>query len=131
LVEVDGKYYCKDHVKLLFESTGSGYRYASPPPPNPYEEKFYDERYCGPPAPTIYVKHDVNALYGFSRHSRLLALLLCFFFGVAGFHRFYVGKIGTGVLYLLTGGLFGIGWIIDLIGLLAGTFRDVFGRPLR
>ncbi|MCQ2501113.1 MAG: TM2 domain-containing protein [Lachnospiraceae bacterium] len=46
------------------------------------------------------------------------AVLMCFFFGVFGVHRFYEGKIGTGLLYLFTGGLFGIGVIVDLIILL-------------
>ncbi len=38
-------------------------------------------------------------------------------FGVAGLQRFYLGKVGSGILYLLTGGLFGIGTIYDLITL--------------
>ncbi|MCL2702710.1 MAG: NINE protein [Defluviitaleaceae bacterium] len=130
LVEVDGKFFCKEHVKLLFQNTGGGYRYTGPPdPPNPYEEKPYDERYCGPPMPAVYV-HDY-AIYGFSPYNRVLALLLCLFFGVAGFHRFYVRKIGTGVLWLLTGGMFGIGWILDLIAILCGYYRDAYGRRLR
>lgn len=40
--------------------------------------------------------------------------LICFFFGVFGVHKFIEGKIGMGILYLLTFGLFGIGWIIDI-----------------
>ncbi|MBQ3755018.1 MAG: TM2 domain-containing protein, partial [Clostridia bacterium] len=40
-----------------------------------------------------------------SPKSRLVATLLCFFLGGLGIHRFYVGKVGTGILYLFTGGL--------------------------
>jgi len=56
--------------------------------------------------------------------NRLAALLLCFFLGVVGAHRFYVGKIGTGLLYLFTGGLFGVGVIVDFIMILLGSFTD-------
>lgn len=50
--------------------------------------------------------------------NKWLAVLLCLFLGVFGVHKFYEGKFLLGVLYLLTGGLFGIGWFIDLIVLL-------------
>ena len=63
-----------------------------------------------------------------SHRSRLVAGLLCFFFGVFGVHRFYVGKIGTGILMLATFGGLGIWYLIDLILILAGEFRDVEGR---
>lgn len=46
--------------------------------------------------------------------SKLAAYLLWFFLGWLSLHRFYLGKIGTGILYLITGQLFGIGWIVDL-----------------
>ncbi len=50
--------------------------------------------------------------------NKWVAFLLCLFFGVIGVHKFYEGRIGLGILYLLTGGLFGIGWFVDLILLL-------------
>lgn len=66
-----------------------------------------------------------------SPKSRWLALALCFFFGGLGVHRFYVGKIGSGILYLCTCGLFGIGWVIDFFKILFGSFRDKYGFWLR
>ena len=59
----------------------------------------------------------LNAMMGPPRN-KWVALLLCFFFGYFGIHKFYEGKTGTGVLYIFTGGLCGIGVIIDLIILL-------------
>lgn len=50
--------------------------------------------------------------------SKIVALLLCFFLGFIGAHKFYEGKIGMGVLYLFTFGLCGIGSLIDFIALL-------------
>ncbi len=46
--------------------------------------------------------------------SKVATYLLWFFLGFLSAHRFYLGKYGSGILYLLTGQLFGIGWIIDL-----------------
>jgi len=47
-----------------------------------------------------------------------IALVLCLFLGYLGAHKFYEGKIGVGILYILTVGLFGIGIIVDFIVLL-------------
>ena len=65
-----------------------------------------------------------------SNKKRLPAFLLCFFFGIFGVHRFYVGKIGTGILWLFTIGLAGIGTLIDFIMIIAGSFRDKGGKKL-
>ena len=66
-----------------------------------------------------------------SPKSKVTALLLCLFVGILGVHRFYVGKIGTGILWLFTGGLFGIGVIIDFFVILFGGFRDANGMFLK
>lgn len=68
---------------------------------------------------------------GVSRKNKTTALLLCIFLGIFGIHRFYVGKIGTGLVYMFTGGLFGIGWIIDIVLIVTGNFKDSFDLPLR
>lgn len=62
--------------------------------------------------------------------SWIVALLLCFFVGVLGVHRFYVGKIGTGILELITFGGLGLWVLIDLIMILVGKFNDKQGQPL-
>lgn len=46
------------------------------------------------------------------------------FFGLGGLHRFYVGKPLSGILYLISGGLFGIGTLVDILKLASGTFSD-------
>lgn len=62
--------------------------------------------------------------------SRWVTFFLCLFFGVFGVHRFYTGKIGTGLIWLFTGGFFGIGFIFDLCTIALGGFTDKMGRFL-
>ena len=59
------------------------------------------------------------------------ALLLCLLLGGLGVHRFYVGKIGTGILMLVTLGGFGIWALIDLIVIAVGSFKDKNGLVLK
>ena len=66
-----------------------------------------------------------------SDKNKKTALLLCLFGGFLGLHQFYVGKIGKGLLYLFTFGLFFIGWIVDIIKIASGSFLDNAGAPLR
>lgn len=66
-----------------------------------------------------------------SDKNKIVALLLCIFLGEIGVHYFYVGRIGMGLLYFFTGGLFGIGWIVDIIKIATGSFYDNVGVPLR
>ena len=58
------------------------------------------------------------------------ALALSVFLGVLGFDRFYLGKIGTGILKLLTWGGFGIWWIADIITIASGKMTDSRGQAL-
>lgn len=63
-----------------------------------------------------------------SEKSRFVAFLLCFFLGVLGAHRFYTGKIGTGILMLLTLGGFVVWMWVDLVLILLGLFHDKEGK---
>lgn len=59
------------------------------------------------------------------------AILLCFFLGALGIHRFYVGKIGTGILQLITLGGLGIWTLIDFIIIVTGNFKDKQGLAIK
>ena len=67
---------------------------------------------------------------GPSEKSRTVALALALLLGVFGAHRFYVGKIGTGLLQLFTLGGFGIWWLVDMIMIIVGGFKDREGEKL-
>lgn len=65
-----------------------------------------------------------------SDKNRLLAALLAFFFGVFGAHRFYVGKVPTAILQLLTIGGLGVWAFIDFLIILFGEFTDSNGDKI-
>ena len=59
------------------------------------------------------------------------ALILCILLGGLGVHRFYVGKVVTGILMILTLGGLGIWTLIDLIRIAVGSFKDSNGLPIK
>src|SRR5260370_1702978 len=60
----------------------------------------------------------------------IATVLLCHFLVTLGVHRFYTGRIITGILQLLTFGGFGIWVLVDLIMIISGDFKDSYNRPL-
>ena len=83
---------------------------------------------CGHPAHPGTTSPGFRADKTVSPHSRLAALLLCLFIGALGVHRFYVGKVGTGVAMIFTLGGLGIWVLIDLIMIIVGGFTDSNGK---
>ncbi|ANN64692.1 TM2 domain-containing protein [Brachyspira hyodysenteriae] len=63
-----------------------------------------------------------------SDKSWVVTLILAIFLPV---HRFYVGKIGTGILYLITFGGLGIWYIVDIVMIILDKFTDKEGRKLK
>ncbi|MDB0062921.1 TM2 domain-containing protein [Crocinitomicaceae bacterium] len=66
-----------------------------------------------------------------SENKWLITLLLCWFLGIFGVHRFYTGHIAIGVIQLLTAGLCGIWTIIDFIIIVSGNLKDAEGNPIK
>jgi len=120
LVEVKGRMYCKEDLGNVLD----------------------EAKQASSAVPTINITNsnestntntNVNGAMAYGpRKKKMTALILCIvgFFGFGGLHRMYVGKVGSGVLHLLTYGICGIGTIIDLISILSGGFRDSYGQPL-
>lgn len=66
----------------------------------------------------------------YPQKSKWTAFALCLLLGFFGAHRFYVGKAGSGIVWLFTCGLFTIGWLFDLVMILCGGFKDKYGQLL-
>ena len=122
LVEVKGRMYCKEDLGNVIDEA---------------------KQQSAQAAPTINITNsnestntntnvNANGLGLPPRKSKTLALILCIlgFFGFAGLHRMYVGKVGSGILYFFSYGICLFGTIIDLISILSGGFRDSYGQPL-
>ena len=119
LVEVKGKMYCNADIgNVMDEAKNAGGETAAVPVINITN------------ANTNTNVNQVGYGIGIPPKKKIVALLLCLFFGYLGAHRFYVGKTGTGIIWLFTFGFFGIGAVVDFIFILIGVFKDKYGRPL-
>lgn len=78
-----------------------------------------------------YQEQSFQVVEQISPKSKGVTAVLCFFLGCMGIHRFYVGKIGTGILWLLTLGWCGVGTVIDFILILCGSFKDKNGAVIK
>ncbi len=120
MIEVKGKMYCKDDIGNVIDDAKQTNNQPTINITNSNE--------------SVNTNTNVNAGFGFGgpRKSKMVALILCIlgFFGIAGIHRMYVGKVGSGVLHFFTYGICVFGTIIDLIAILSGGFRDSYGQPL-
>ena len=103
LVELDDRYYCKDHaieqIRFCTDSDSSEKAGKKNKSKNKNENEPKSKK---------------------STRRLLISLVLCIFWGYLGIHRFYLGRWGTGLLWLFTGGLLGIGWVVDIILIICG-----------
>lgn len=82
------------------------------------------------PVPTMIAFYSFNQNNLSSHRRKWPTFILCLFFGVAGFHKLYIGKLAIGTLYFLTAGFFGIGVLVDLIRILIDSEKDFAARSL-
>ena len=123
LVEVSGKMYCKKDIGNVVNEAK---QQAAAPATAP--SFVINNANTNANTNTNNNSMGISAQY---QKSKVVAAVLCFFLGAWGVHRFYVGKIGTGLLYLFTCGLFGVGALVDFILIIVGSFRDKAGLPLK
>ena len=76
----------------------------------------------------INIQNKINVSRTSDDRSILVAVLLWFFLGLLGIHRFYLGHNGMGILYLFTGALCGLGWFIDGLLFLTGGLQPKNGK---
>ena len=98
-----------------------------------------NEKFCQECGDIINIKAEICPKCGVRQHGVnkevdnqwLVTLLLCWFLGVFGVHRFYTGHIGIGIVQLLTLGGCGIWTLIDLIIIITGSYKDSDGNLIK
>lgn len=86
--------------------------------PPQYQQPQYQQAPPQYQQPPVIIQNTNTVVNAGKERSKWVALLLCFFLGYLGAHKFYEGKTGMGILYLFTVGLFGIGTLIDFFSIL-------------
>ena len=123
LVEVDGRMVCRDDVTRVMQEAKATASVAQPAPINVNVSNVNSN---------VNTNTNNNASgVAYPQKSKWATFFLCLFLGMFGVHRFYVGKTGTGLIYLFSLGIGGVGWVFDLIMILFGGFRDKAGMPLK
>jgi TM2 domain-containing membrane protein YozV len=102
---------------------------APPPPPSQWQPAWQAPPQPMPPQYSQY-QGQIPGMVMQQQKSWLATVLLCQFLGTLGVHRFYTGRIVSGIFQLLTFGGLGIWTLIDLIMIVTGDFTDSYNRPL-
>jgi len=135
---MSAKYFCQNCGSIIEEgikfcaNCGTSVSEKHPPQqPVAQPAQVYTTAQPYAPAPT-YNPIQLGVQAGVSPLSRTVALLLCIFFGGIGVHKFYVGKVGDGIMYLLFSwtGIPAFIAFIEIFIIANGTFRDDKGLAL-
>ena len=136
--EYKNKFYCKTCLSGLLEETEKKSEHEK----SKWEERAWDAKDKGntnivlnasssssasASAGGVGGQFDANT----SSQSKMTILLVAIFFGWAGAHRFMVGKVMSGLLYLFTAGLGGIGWLYDILKIVTNSFQDAEGKFIK
>ena len=106
--------------------------------------KKYNEKFCHECGAIINIKAEICPECGVrqpytyfdseeqqSENEWVATLLLCWFLGVLGVHRFYTGHTTIGIIQLLTLGGCGVWALIDFIMIIVGNYKDASGKPIK